>query len=244
MKIEADAELRKQALGALRSEYNMEVQRPGLHQSELSHCLSLSYWDRTDPQPIDETRVLLFAVGFGLERVLLGREQTPEPIVLDGITLSLDSLKLFGPVDLKSTRMRAAGRKGEDGFQFPPGWIRQMAAYRYTLNQLIPDASVSLYEATDDSQSFGVIVVHLVEPEISAWRITYTPEELQSHWDWLLQRKVALERMLATESPEPFHHNEEWECGQGTNHSCSRLLSCQLFASLHPPENVIPFTLP
>lgn len=216
MQITADPALKAAALLKLRDEYGMDIQRPGMHQSELSYCLTKAYWNRREFMPPSETEAMLFAIGFAMERVVFKGQEQPEELKLDGISLSLDSLQLFGPVDLKTTRMRAAGRKGEGGFQVPEGWKRQMAAYTYAINRL--------GLATD--LSFGIVVIHLVEPEITAWRLSWEWEELQAHWDWLLDRSNMLESMLAGSNPMPYQSNEDWECK-----GCRYLLLCQLYGS-------------
>jgi hypothetical protein len=223
----ADPELRSKALLELRLEYGMDVQRPGLHQSQLSHCLTQSYWDITDPSPPNDKQVLLFAIGFMFERVILSREETPGAIEIDGITMSLDTVGLFGPADTKSTRMRAAGRKAEGKFVPPESWKYQFMAYRYALNR----------STGSTEMDFGVVVLHLIEPEITAWRYTFTQEELESNWAYLLQRKSQLEWMLAHQDPQPFKHNQSYEC-----ETCQHSLKCGLLASvqsLQKPETVL-----
>ena len=137
MKVEADSALRTAALDLLRSEYQLGEERPGIHQSALSYCLTKTFWAQDEPIPPSDEEAILFSIGFGMERVLLRpAEDMPEAFEVDGITLSLDSLQAFDiPVDLKSTRMRAAGRKDAGGFQIPEGWKRQFMAYRYGLNR-------------------------------------------------------------------------------------------------------------
>lgn len=223
MLIESDPEFRRNALNALRAEYSTDEGRQGLHQSELVYCLTKSWRLRNEPLPATDKEVMLWSIGFGMERVLLSRELTPEPIVVDGISLSLDTLKLFGPADLKTTRMRAKGRKGSDGFELPQGWKRSFAAYRYGLNVQRET------EGLEPEYTFGVICVHLIEPEVTAWQITFTPNELIDNWFWFLRRKANFERMLDTDSPEPFQHleGEDWQCQH-----CQYSLTCQLQGSL------------
>jgi hypothetical protein len=238
----ADPELRSKALLELRLEYGMDVQRPGLHQSQLSHCLTQSYWDITDPSPPNDKQVLLFAIGFMFERVILSREETPGAIEIDGITMSLDTVGLFGPADTKSTRMRAAGRKAEGKFVPPESWKYQFMAYRYALNQRCicidgPYSGCPKHFPANAEMDFGVVVLHLIEPEITAWRYTFTQEELESNWNYLLQRKSQLEWMLAHEDPQPFKHNQSYEC-----ETCQHSLKCGLLASvqsLQKPSNVL-----
>jgi hypothetical protein len=252
----ADPELRKQALLELRAEYKLDLDRPGLHQSSLSGCLTRSYNDKVDFIPPSDKQVGLFTIGFAFERVLLAQENRPEPFEVDGITLSLDTMYLFGPSDLKTTRKRAAGRKGENGFQMPEGWRRQFAAYLYGINAAFCDCGhlrtdhefgwcqykgcVDPHAVVDRRQyDFGVVVLHLIEPEITAWRLTFTPEELEENWNWLLQRKRQLEWMLAHEDPQPFQHNADWECDD-----CVYSLRCGLQASLsglQKPSSLVQF---
>ncbi len=228
MRIVEDSELRRAVLERLKVEYGMDKQRPGTHQSELSYCLTKAFWDRTDPEPVTDKEVLLFSIGFGLERVLLHSEDTPPEIDVDGIKLSLDTIELFGPSDLKTTRMSPTGRKGEDGFQWPEGWKRQMATYRHGLNVQAAREGKPL----GDPLTFGVVVVHLIQPSLTCWRITYEPWELADNWGWMLTRRDQLDSMLEGNNPMPFVHNEDWEC---TN--CRYLMRCQLTKSIEELTN-------
>lgn len=249
MLIQPDPELRKQVIDAIAKEYNIGSGRPGLHQSELIYCLTKSYWARTDPEPPTEKEVLLFSVGFMMERVIF--KETPEPIELDSITVSLDSIVPFGPIDLKTTRRWAKGRKDEDGFQWPESWKKAFAAYRYVLNHMCICGHAAAYHKDDwcthpglptcycrggftrpePSYTFGAVVLHLMEPEMSAWTITYTPEELEAHWEYLLERRDQFHLMLVNDDPQPFVHNEAWEC-----RDCTYLMRCQLQGSLDQLE--------
>ncbi len=226
MRIVEDSELRRAVLERLKVEYGMDKQRPGTHQSELSYCLTKAFWDRTDPEPVTDKEVLLFSIGFGLERVLLHSEDTPPEIDVDGIKLSLDTIELFGPSDLKTTRMSPTGRKGEDGFQWPEGWKRQMATYRHGLNVQAAREGIPL------GYTFGVVVVHLIQPSLTCWRITYEPWELADNWGWMLTRRDQLDSMLAGNNPMPFEFAESWEC---TN--CRYLMRCQLTKSIEELTN-------
>ena len=240
MKIESNPDLRLRALEAIRVEYGISAQRPGLHQSELSYCLTKSYWNKTDYTPPDDKAAVMFAIGFAMERVLLERSH-PDPIEIDGITMSLDSLTAFEmPVDLKTTRKGSEtsggcgvcgepykghswasnGHKYVKGemvpFEMPEGWKRQAAAYRYALNR----------HRIQSSYDFHFLVIHLVEADATAWTVTFTPQELEDNWNRLLQRKKLLQTMLDKGDPAPFTTNEDWECEH-----CPYLLRCQLQAS-------------
>jgi hypothetical protein len=232
--IEEDAGLRRQALDLLRHEYQLNEQRPGLHQSELTSCLTKAFRARTElPSPSTDKEALLFSIGFMFERVMLASEVTPKEIVVDGISCSLDTIELFGPADTKTTRMRAAGRKGEDGFQLPPGWLMQAKTYRYALNKqreldrLLPE------------YSFSFVVLHIIEPELSAWTLNFTAEELEDHWSWMLTRQSQLDSLLAANDAQPFLHNQDWECV-----NCHWKLTCELEASINAPALPQPIPFP
>ena len=80
----------------------------------------------------------------------------------------------------------------------------------------------------EEGFDFGVVVVHLIQPEITTWRVTWTPQELNNLWAETLDRANALESMIAADDLQPFQHRlGEWECV-----SCSRSLTCQLEASV------------
>lgn len=250
MQVNPDPQLQAAAVQALRDEYNLGTPRGGIHQSQLSHCLTRSFYDATDPEPITEKLVMYYAIGFAMERVIFDRGHE-QAIVVDGITLSLDDITKFGGgVDLKTTRKAANGRKGEDGFQFPETWERQFAAYVYGLNQLCecghvghqrPDFT-SLKCETDSclcrgfkqvppAYDFGVIVIHLVSAELRAYRVTYTHNELVENWAWLLTRYDQYLSMLAANDPQPFLHNESYECSD-----CPYYTRCALTASIKELE--------
>lgn len=242
MQITPDPYLQAKALSAIKIEYGMDQQRPGIHQSQLIYCLTKSYWGLTDPEPTTDNEALLWGIGYGLERVLLRPfEKQPEPLELDGIVVSLDSIHQFGgPADLKSTRMSSTGRKGEDGFMWPESWKRAFMAYRYVLNQLCECGHLHTkdiygctnYRRVQPEYDFGAVVIHLIKPDITAWRITYTHNELVENWAYLLTRRDQLESMLAGQNPMPFIHNEDWECSR-----CGALYKCQLTKSIEELSN-------
>lgn len=261
MQINPAPELRTQAIQALKDEYGIDKNRPGLHQSELSYCLTKSYWNKTDYIPPDDHAAVMFGIGFAMERVMLERDH-PDPIEIDGITMSLDSLKAFGiPIDLKTTRLASEKSNGcglcgepykghswvknghkyvtgeKTPFELPKGWVRQAMAYGYALNRVSHHPRIGSIILTSNELraecahcsaivkkdgeawvllspilTFSFVVVHLVEADITAHTITFTPQELEDNWQRLLTRKMWLEKMLEDENPNPFQSNEDWEC--------------------------------
>ena len=251
MIVEPAPHLHAEIIAALKQEYKLTDQRTGMHVSDLTHCLTLSYWNRVDPAPPSDEGVIMWSIGWGLERVLIPRLHV-EPLEVDGITGTPDFAFPDGtPADLKSTRMAvntSAGcavcgepyvghTKGKNGhvyekappvpFVIPETWKRQFMAYSYMLNCLTPERQRIYWLTPPTHTKFGVVVVHLIPAEIRCYTLHFTWGELESHWQWMLDRSNTLESMLATRDPMPFTWNEDWEC---TN--CPHALKCGLEASL------------
>lgn len=144
-------------------------------------------------------------------------------------------------------------------FQFPAGWKRQFMAYRHGLNQLTCKCGHSLghhqhngyrnparkgamrdcyggLSKCDCKQfqpaavvAFDVVVMHLIQAEVTTWRVYFTQQELEDNWSWILQRANDLENMNAAQDPMPYQHlGFEGECS-----NCRYQLKCGLYASLH-----------
>lgn len=76
--------------------------------------------------------------------------------------------------------------------------------------------------------AFDVVVMHLIQAELTTWRVYFTPQELEDNWTWILQRANDLESMNAGQNPMPFQHlGFPGECN-----NCRYKLRCELTASL------------
>ncbi len=212
-------------LDILSAEYQLGGQREGIHVSDVNHCLSKSFWARKDPAPPSEDEIGFWSIGWALERVMIERLHV-EPFEVDGITMSIDFKLPDGTIaDLKTTRMAPQGRKGEGGFQMPESWLKQFAAYRYGWNE----RALRVTRNSDDyGFDFGVVVVHLIQPEIQCWRVSWTQNELNQAWEETLDRANVLESMLASDNPMPY----EWRLGEWECKGCSRSLACGLAKSV------------
>ena len=242
--VEEDPSIKATMLQVLQDEYSLAATRPGLHVSSLIHCLTKTYWDEKDGvAPLTEDATLLFSIGWGLERVLISRMHV-DPMEVEGITGSIDFALPDGtPADLKTTRMAVTSSAGCSvcalpykghtkaltghayvkadpiPFVMPAGWLRQFKTYKYMQNMQ--------WVLKPVSYDFGVVVVHLIQPVLKAYRITFTHNELVENWAWLLARKDNLREMLVHDDPQPFVHNEPYECK-----NCEHSLKCQLAASI------------
>lgn len=239
MIVEPDLLLRADLMDNLRREYTGDT-RSGTHLTSLIYCLTRAYWQEVDPLPPTEDELIMYAIGFGLERVLISRDHV-EPFEVDGISLSPDFVINETYADLKSTRMSPEGKSscgvcGEPytghskaknghvyvavkaGFEVPLGWQKQVMGYRHALNLL----------AGDVAYDYSLAILHLIPAQLVALRLTFTQDELEENWRWLLGRKYTLKHMLHFGEPEPFKHRlYESECD-----NCRHSLKCQLLASL------------
>ena len=180
--------------------------------SELIRCLTLSWFERNEPTPLTEKQLAYFSIGFALEDVFLRDpgelEMTSEQI--DGIWLTPDYVDLSGiGVDLKSTRMYF-DKNGVPSKGWPESWLKQFMGYAKYLG----------------ITEYGVAVMQLIKADFVVGTFTFTPEEIEANWQWLVNRKVVLDfHMAAGEPPAPFVYNQDWECN-----NCARRLKCGVIA--------------
>lgn len=214
-----DPSLREAIIGIFIQEYNLANPRDGMHVSDLIYCLTRSYWNKVDPLPATDTDLLRFSIGLGLERVFVQFEATrpTELFEEDGIVLSPDFILQGVHSELKTTR-------------FSPGkwadtWLRQIAAYCYATDQIL----------------YNLLVLHIIQPALKAYRVLFTQEELEENWGEILARREILQGALDTQVPPlAFTYNEPWECN-----GCKYKLRCDLSASLlRLTQNYTPGTEP
>jgi hypothetical protein len=249
--IQESKELHDAFLDRLKAKYHLVANRSEdgkTHLSDLTHCLTASYWDRTDYEPPTDEQALAFARGWLLEEFSISDIHV-EPFEVDGVWMSVDMLLDGLPGDLKSTLLApetssgcavcgepytghskaSSGHVYEKGlpkpFVFPKEWERRFAAYRWALNAVWGLG----FTKEQRSTRFGVVVFHLIQAVVKAYELRWTPAELDAAWAWVLERRDTLDRLIETDTPEPFKHNEDYEC-----RNCTYNLRCSLWASLHP----------
>lgn len=164
--------------------------------SDLNYCLTRTYWDTTDKaiRPSDKT-VTYWVLGLGLEKVLIGDlESEPKEGIRDGIWYHMDGLTGVTILELKTTRASASKWNPES---MSETWSRQIKAYTHA-------AGASHIE---------YLVLHIIQAELKAWDVEYTPEELSKNWEWFLSRKAIWDNAVAKGvPPASYMHNMKWEC--------------------------------
>lgn len=206
LNIKKNDELASSLLREMYREYSED--RAGMHPSvsDLIYCLTKSYYNSLEVgklEPPDKTK-LYFLIGLGLEASLLTARKLKQTYgTYEGIHYHVDSQDQ-GLLELKSTRMspKTIEEKGPSA-----GWIKQAKSY---------------CKATGVT-SFDLAIVHLIQPQFDVYRVSFEQRELDSHWEWMLERKQVWDRAKEVgEAPAAFQHNEEWECKE-----CPYLLVCQ-----------------
>lgn len=196
-------QIEREILDALTLKYITSRSRDTIHVSHLIYCLTKGYYELTDPLPPTDNEVMLFAIGFGLENILLREESHVETGEVDGIKYSPDFVPLSaGKAELKTTR-QATGKP------FPETWLEQIMAYSYAEKLL----------------EYDLVVLHITGnykppfPQIVGYRLTFEQVELDANWANLLKRKMVLTVALETKTPPPArvwckvdNKGVYWEC--------------------------------
>ena len=217
MEFSRDPQLEYELSERLRMKYTQP--RPDLHLSDLIGCLTASYFDKWEPVQHDDKAIMFFAIGFGLEEVILRDDDTPPPEVVeeDGIHMTMDYISTLGgqPVDLKSTRMRFKDDGTPAKHGWPEHWMKQFKAYAY---------------ARQDTR-FSVAVIQLIGAELIAGTFNFTWEELEENWYYILGRRDIWRTAQHTGvPPTPFKFNHgasknSFECKNRTS-TCRYWLRC------------------
>jgi len=186
--------IRNQMLAELRAKYMGGEGRPkGIHMTDCIYCLERSYYDLVDPNRIQHTdkELMLFAVGFGMEKMLLRPEQVHEPVELDGIWVSPDFVTLeAGKAELKTTRQKTT-------MTLPETWLEQMMGYSWVLQV----------------KEYDLVVFYIIPPEMKGYHIVWEGQELKDNWENILLRKqVLVEKITGKRVLEPGQWCRAWEC--------------------------------
>lgn len=189
-------QIQKELFDRLRKKYL--TNKPHPHLTELLYCLTRGWYDKHDPLAPSDKELLYFAIGFGMEEVLLRfpDEVAPKSQVMDGISLTLDYIDLQGAgLDLKSTRMGIDPNTGIPKKGWPEFWLKQFMGYAKLIGQ----------------NTFGVAIISLIQPGLHCGTFIFTNEEIEANWEWVLSRKMQYSTFIDS-PPTPFVYNEEWEC--------------------------------
>lgn len=186
--------------------------RSAMHPSvtDLIYCLTQSYYNYIAPVKLESTRQtkIYFLTGLGLERNLLRQRKKKQGYgQYWGVHFHVDTVD-EELVELKSTRMSV--KKVET--EIPMRWLRQIMSYLMPLNELEGRLEAEL------------AVIYLIPGDFRVYRLTFTQEELDANWEWMMERKQVWDESETTGvPPEQFKWNESWECD-----SCQWKMVCDM----------------
>lgn len=202
MKWQENPQLADELLGLIDQE--MHIDKPLPHITELIYCLTKSFRERYTPIPRDSKTTCMFAIGVNLGDIMLGSLRKEVGGEVDGIYYSVDFLAPDGRMgELKSTRM---GTK-KPPMDFPGTWHKQLLSY-----MKVRETLEAVYA-----------VMYVIPAEFKTWEVVALPEEVNTHWTWMLARRVEyMDFVERQEVPTPFKYNEDWECK-----NCQYRLECE-----------------
>ena len=193
----------------LLEEMVLSMIEPDRYQPSVSgmiRCITRTYWEnevKLDNKPaLTRRETQLFATGLGLEKVLLiGRQQTVKG-EYDGVAYHVDHLGDNNDfIEFKSTRIKMAP-DGEDP-KISTSWHKQVLSYFKALG-ITSGHFVILHVQGAYNPPF---------PDLRAYAITATQEEIDTNWTWIKQRSISYLTAVKNQKPPlPFSFNEEWEC--------------------------------
>lgn len=196
MRYERNEQLEMETLQRYLGDSRDEREHPTL--TDLIYCLTkASYLERIQKEgrvwyPSRRT-MLFFVLGLGLEQALLRERGGKLSGILDGIPYHLDDFDDEGLMELKTTRARP---NPEEPY-LSEGWLKQIMGYC----------------KTQGLTEINFVVLHLIQPEIQAWRLSFDQEEIDGNWEWLLERKKTYDHFKEKgEYPTPYEYRMEWEC--------------------------------
>lgn len=206
MKIEDDPDYHQELINNIIKFYGFDAVRDGIHMSDLTQCITMSFWNKIGKIDPDPDSILFWLVGIGLEKALVTGKPKVIPKATDGIYSSPDISINRNLGEIKTTRMGLV--KGEPKFGWPQEWIRRIMGYCYTYGVL----------------EYRLGTLFIIPAKLVAKRFTFTKDELIHFWDtYIIPRRDALvEALEQQKAPEPFKYNESYECK-----NCQYLTMCE-----------------
>jgi hypothetical protein len=213
MEIKENPRVKATALKYMREKYL--TPKPFPHVAELIYCLTKSYFDRTDPIPPQDNEVLLFAIGFGLEKVMLPKDYESKSKQIDGIYYTPDLVLEGETTEIKTTRMKYT----EGSIKVPETWLQQTKSYCHCEN----------------TNSMNLAILHITGnyrppfPLVAGYTVHFTNDELENNWKYILFRKGVLADAIGKSiMPAPYSFCQiEWECEH-----CRYKLRCQSLSAM------------
>ena len=204
MELYRDKEFEDELIQKIVTNWNDTV-REDIHLSDLMSPRK-AFFQRTLNRAPTKDDIFTFLVGLGVEDKLgslLGEPHAPTEI-RHGIHFSPD-FRLPDITELKSRR-RGLAKDGEES-DYYSHYVRQLSGYMALTGEVQGNLLVfSIAEKVDESNK--------TQPQLAAYRLRCTKEELASNLENLLNIKNKLYTALATRDFTRLPLCEDWLCGR------------------------------
>ncbi len=188
--------------------------REGVHCTDLLYCLNKQACRKFYPAPNTQQETLLFSLGWSTQRWLTRADKDAPEIIRDGITVTPDSYFESCPWELKTTFQSSEKPVEDNG-----AWVRQVMSQCYVSSSLV--GRISRLELAGNWKSiFGKkeekSKTENQKPTLHAYKLTFTQEELDRHWEWMKVRRDLYLKVLETKALLPkvlaLASGMSWEC--------------------------------
>lgn len=197
-------------------------EREGIHASDLDLCLAKSYWRKTDPIAPTIDQLLLFAIGFALQYIILGKAAETELGPVDSISMTVDGIiNDEHVIEFKVTRRSL----NKFNLKEQGSWLRRTMMYCYAAGR--QKAYVTVLFLQGDYKP--------PRPMIESWELEFSGEELYENWQEMLGRKATLEKALWEPMTSELladlsYTREDWECEKCENFERCFRINPEIFA--------------
>ena len=167
----------------------------GVHLSDLLLCLNRPYFKKDVEEQLTDQQVLLFSMGRAIQDWLTGVADDADEVQIDGVWMTPDYVQSTNPWECKLTYM-------SDNKDTPEHWLRQMKSYCKALG-VNTFSCVRLGIMGDWSWVYKRkgVVANDEHPVLTPLTYTFTDEELEENWDWVVRRREMLEMAIDAETP-------------------------------------------
>ena len=199
MEIKESNKVKVSAFKYMREKYLTD--KPFPHVAELIYCLTKSYFDRTNPIAPQDNELMLFALGFGLEKVMLPDNYKSVSKQVDGIYYTPDLALEESVTEIKTTRMKY----NPGAIKIPETWLQQTKSYCHC--EGINSINLAILHITGDYRP--------PFPKLAGYTLHFTDEELENNWTYIKFRKsVLVDAISKSIMPASFKFCQiDWECG-------------------------------
>lgn len=173
--------------------------REGIHLSDLTDsCTRKTYFRMREPG-VHSPELVMHWIRGAVLHTLLAVEESEWEVKLDGVVGHVDGRDGDGSLVERKTTMMSSART-----EFPDHWIKRMMGYCKMAG----------------SASFYLDIMYLVGdyrpprlPVLKSYTLTFTQEEIDLNWQWVITRRDALTSALDTDVPPGVEMRlGDWEC--------------------------------